>query len=50
MAKITITVDVDGNAVSREYDILSANDTVEVWGERVVDILDTIDKSNKIEF
>lgn len=40
---ITITVDIDGNAVSREYafDEYSSD----VWGERVLNMLYTIEQS-----
>ena len=50
MKVITITVSVDGNELEREYSILSVNDTVETWGERVVDMLDTLSKSEVKEF
>lgn len=46
---ITITVDVDGNAVSREY-----RDETDVhpdrWGRRIEDMLDTIEKSKEEKF
>lgn len=48
MKKITITVDVDGSAVSREYafnDIYSAD-----WGSRVQEMLDTLEKSKEEKF
>lgn len=48
--KITITVDVDGNAISREYkDDLGFMDGT-VWAVRVMDMLDTLEKSNEKEF
>lgn len=50
MTKITLTVDVDGNAVGREYEITELNNDVETWGIRVLDILDTIEKSATIPF
>jgi hypothetical protein len=48
METITITVDVDGSEVTRKYafDIYELVD----WGERVVDMLDTIKKSDEIKF
>lgn len=49
MKKITLTVDVDGSAVSREY-AFDADLNDETWGLRVQDILDTIEKSQQIEF
>ncbi len=45
MNKITITVDVDGNAVSREYTIEATGEYE--WGVRVLNMLDTIEKSNE---
>ena len=55
MKKITLTVDVDGNAVSRDYtDASSSVFGGEVfaleWGDRVIDMLDTIEKSKEIKF
>lgn len=49
MKKITITVDVDGNAVSREY-IYDATLPEGAWESRIEDMLDTIEKSEVIEF
>lgn len=47
---ITITVDVDGNSISREYkDDLGFMDGT-VWAVRVMDMLDTIEKSNEEKF
>lgn len=49
MKLITITVEVDGNAVTRSY---NAEDAISVgsWNERIEDMLDTIEKSNEKEF
>lgn len=44
---ITITVDVDGNAVSRNY---HDECTPEVWGDRIVDMLNTIQHSEDNKF
>ncbi len=46
MKKITITVSVDGNEVSREY-AETPFVGYAIWGERIMDILDTIEKSNE---
>lgn len=45
---ITITVNVDGNAVSRNYKY-DDKDT-EAWGLHVIDMLNTIEKSEVKEF
>lgn len=50
MKTITLMVMVDGNEVVRNYSLLSANDTVEMWGDRVVDMLETLAKSNEEKF
>ncbi len=43
---ITITVDVDGNAVDRSFAFSSSTD----WGRVIEDMLYTIEKSNYKEF
>lgn len=47
MKNIKITVSVDGNEVSREYDAegLEWVSTTQ-WGDRILSMLDTIEKSN----
>ncbi len=45
MKKITITVSVDGNEISRNYGGVTNN-----WEAVVVDMLDTIEKSNDPKF
>ncbi len=52
MKKITITVNVDGNELSREYQINEKGFPIEsdVWGSYVADMLDTIEKSNDPKF
>ena len=49
MTKITITVDVDGSAVSREY-FWSENMEEQNWQTRIEDMIDTIEKSQTIPF
>lgn len=49
MKIITITVDVDGNEVTRKYGI-EENNRAETWGEQVEDMLNTIEKSNEEKF
>lgn len=48
MNKITITIDINGNKLTREYtgDAYS----LDTWGERVNDMLDTIEKSKEVKF
>lgn len=46
MKIITITVNVDGNEVTRKYSI-EQNNRAETWGEQVEDMLDTLEKSDK---
>lgn len=50
MKKVTITVDVDGNELTREYkEDLTVMDGV-VWGVRIIDMLDTLSKANEEKF
>lgn len=44
MKTITITVDVDGNSVTRTYSDDTLNPS---WDDRVNDMLDTLEKSDK---
>lgn len=46
MKKITITVSVDGNEVSRDYRINLENEDYYNWGNRIIDMLQTIEHSN----
>lgn len=49
--KITLTVSVNGNAVSREYVIPEEGfDTNEVWALRIESMLDTLSMSNEEKF
>lgn len=58
MEKITITVDVNGSSISREYcDITTSGNQIheylhdeQRWGGRIIDMLDTLRKSEKIPF
>lgn len=47
--KITLIVDVDGSAVSRDYEF-DVDMTSPDWGDRVWDMLDTIEKSKEVKF
>lgn len=49
MKNITITINVDGNEVTRNYSI-EENNRAETWGEQVEDMLDTLEKSDVKEF
>lgn len=48
MKTITITVEVDGNEVSRNYEF--DHTEASTWGDRIVDMLDTLEKSDVKEF
>lgn len=48
MKTITITVDVDGNTLSREY-ISEGTEVQELWGARVDDMLDTLEGSKDVK-
>ena len=53
MEKITLTVSINGNEVSRDYvneKNTSWSDQINTWGERVVDMLDTLEKSKEVKF
>lgn len=51
MKTVTITIKVDSNEVYRNYDYYEAKTaSEETWGERVVDMFDTLEKSNEKEF
>lgn len=43
---ITITIDIDGNAVSRKFASVGAK----AWDRIVEDMLDTIEKANEEKF
>lgn len=47
MKKITITVDVDGNSVSRDYKYNEESIMRNGWDEKIEDMLDTLSKSNE---
>ncbi len=49
MKQITITVSVDGNELSRNYEYNEFTFT-ETWGERVESMLETIEKSKEVKF
>lgn len=52
MKTITITVSVDGNEVTRNYDYNAVKDvdTEHDWGAKILDMLDTLEKSDVKEF
>lgn len=48
--KITITVDVDGNSVSREYSKSKVDDHMHFcWDAKIQDMLDTLEKSKDVK-
>lgn len=47
MTKVTITVTVDGNEVWRKYNLDMDNLTDETYGHEVVDMIETIMKSEE---
>jgi hypothetical protein len=54
MKTIIITVEIwedteNKGGVSRQY-TFSSEKTPDIWGERIVDMLDTLEKSNEKEF
>lgn len=51
MKKVTITVDVDGNSISRVYMYNEIGEAIEQeWDSKIVSMLDTIEKSNEEKF
>lgn len=50
MKTITITVDVDGNSVTRNVAYSVPNESVSNFQSIVEDMLDTLEKSNEEEF
>lgn len=49
MKQITITVDVEGNSISRTYNTGGDSDEGS-WNAIIADMLDTIEKSNEEKF
>jgi len=47
--KITITVDVDGNSISREFNF-EPMFRKDLWNDTIEDMLDTLEKSNEKKF
>ena len=47
MKKITLTVDIEGNDVTRHY-TWNPDISAESWGTRVLDMLDTLSKANDL--
>lgn len=52
MKQIKITVEVDGNEVSRSYLVDESKDYIGdlEWGVRVADMLETLEKSHENKF
>lgn len=49
MKTITLMVMIDGNEVVRNYEYKSNLENAEVWGNRVIDILDTLESSKEVK-
>lgn len=47
--KVTITIELEGGELTREYAYGEETDT-EVWGKRIEDMLDTIEKAKEVKF
>lgn len=50
MKNITITVEVDGNKVSRDYVFNETMDYSDYWQQSVESMLETLEKSNDPKF